>query len=382
MGRVDDRWQRKDKTRTPLYGKGNRWQAVWTEGGRERKQSFRTKDAANAHLTSIDHNQRSGTYIPVERGRVFVRDILPEWLDAQAQLKPSTLAATKSDVRATILPYWGDKVLADITRADLQAWVNTMGKAARTVDTIYGRFRSFLLWCVEEGRLVKSPTKGVNLPAGVKREHIYLTVSEVEALAEAIDPYHKDLIWFLATTGLRFGEAAELRTKDFHLTRARVTVSRSVTDVEGKLLVGPPKNGKPRDVPLTGFITEAMAERLHGRARNDLVFPGKRGAWLRSNNFKRRTYDPAVLDAGLPEELWVHDLRHTAASLSISVGASVKSVQRMLGHASAKITLDVYAGLFDQDLNDVAARMDILLNEKLDSIPLRNLSGPPKLRAI
>ena len=376
MSRVDDRWTRKDKTRTALYGKGKRWQAVWTENGTERKESFHTKDAAKAHLTHVDHHQRSGTYVPAERGRVYVADLMPEWVDSQAQLKPSTLAATKSDVRATILPYWGEKIVADITRAELQAWVNGMGKAARTVDTIYGRFRSFLIWCVEEGRIVKSPTKGVNLPVGVKREHIYLTIPEVKLLADAIDPYFKDLIWFLATTGLRFGEAAELRAKDFHLARARVAVARSVTDVEGRLVVGPPKNGKPRDVPLTGFITERMGERLQGKARNDLVFPGKRGAWLRSNNFKRRTYDPAVIKARLPEELWVHDLRHTAASLSIAAGASVKSVQRMLGHASAKMTLDTYAGLFDQDLDDVAGRMDALITEKFISGPLRNLSDP------
>ena len=84
---------------------------------------------------------------------------------------------------------------------------------------------------------------------------------------------------------------------------------------------------------------------------------------MRSNNFKSRTYDKAVEAAGLPLDLWVHDLRHTAASLSIHAGASVKSVQRMLGHASAKITLDVYAGLFDQELSDVAARMDSLISD-------------------
>lgn len=55
----------------------------------------------------------------------------------------------------------------------------------------------------------------------------------------------------------------------------------------------------------------------------------------------------------------IHDLRHTAASLAISSGANVKAVQRMLGHASAAMTLDVYAGLFDDDLEqrlDVAER--------------------------
>ena len=53
-----------------------------------------------------------------------------------------------------------------------------------------------------------------------------------------------------------------------------------------------------------------------------------------------------------------HDLRHTAASLAVQAGANVKAVQRMLGHASAAMTLDVYADLFDDDLDNVAARLD------------------------
>ncbi len=53
-----------------------------------------------------------------------------------------------------------------------------------------------------------------------------------------------------------------------------------------------------------------------------------------------------------------HELRHTAASLAVSSGANVKAVQRMLGHASAALTLDTYADLFDDDLDAVADRLD------------------------
>ena len=49
-----------------------------------------------------------------------------------------------------------------------------------------------------------------------------------------------------------------------------------------------------------------------------------------------------------------HALRHTAASLAISSGANPKVVQRMLGHRRAAMTLDVYADLFDSDLDAVA----------------------------
>jgi integrase len=64
------------------------------------------------------------------------------------------------------------------------------------------------------------------------------------------------------------------------------------------------------------------------------------------------------IDPGFPNSLTLHDLRHTAASLAISAGANVKAVQRMLGHASAAMTLDTYADLFDDDLDAVALALD------------------------
>ena len=68
-------------------------------------------------------------------------------------------------------------------------------------------------------------------------------------------------------------------------------------------------------------------------------------------------FDKALDTAGL-ERMTIHDLRHTAASLAVSAGASVKAVQRMLGHASAAMTLDTYSDLFDDELDFVAVRLD------------------------
>jgi integrase len=64
-----------------------------------------------------------------------------------------------------------------------------------------------------------------------------------------------------------------------------------------------------------------------------------------------------------------HDLRHTAASLAVSAGANVKAVQRMLGHAKASMTLDVYADLFDEDLDGVAGKLDAAIRSA--AYPLR-----------
>ncbi len=87
------------------------------------------------------------------------------------------------------------------------------------------------------------------------------------------------------------------------------------------------------------------------------MFTAPNGGPLRNTNFRSRVFAPAAASVGLAG-LTPHDLRHTAASRSVAAGANVKAVQRMLGHASASMTLDVYAGLFGDDLDAVANRLD------------------------
>ena len=365
MARIDDRWRRKDGTRTGMDGRGSRWQAVWTEGARERKKSFKTRSEAQDHVVLVGHQQRTGSYVSAAQSRVRIRELLPAWEASLIHLKPSTRAAVRSDVRASIEPFWGECILADIARADVQQWVAGMDKAPRTVDTIYGRLHAFMTWCVAEGRLATNPAAGVNLPKGRAREHQFLTAEQVKRLSDAAGPVYGRFILFLATTGLRIGEAAELRVRDVNLGRRRIAVARSVVFVQGSAVIGSPKSGKSRSVPLTAAVSSQIAELIQGKDRDELVFTTLRGHQIRANNFKRRDFNAAVkaareAGASLPADLRVHDLRHTAASLAVTSGASVKSVQRMLGHSNAAVTLDVYAGLFDQELDDVALRMDDL----------------------
>lgn len=80
------------------------------------------------------------------------------------------------------------------------------------------------------------------------------------------------------------------------------------------------------------------------------------------STYRRWVFVPAVAKCRTGDDTFPliapHGLRHTAASLAISSGANVKAVQRMLGHAKASMTLDVYADLFDDDLDAVAVNLD------------------------
>jgi integrase len=129
-------------------------------------------------------------------------------------------------------------------------------------------------------------------------------------------------------------------------------------------------------VPIPRFLADELAVQLAGKAPGDLLFTAPEGGVLRNTNFRPRFFDPIAEKAGLPG-LTPHELRHTAASLAIAAGANVKAVQQMLGHASAAMTLDTYAGLFADDLDTVADQLDWAF-AKLNADQMRTNQHPKR----
>lgn len=138
-------------------------------------------------------------------------------------------------------------------------------------------------------------------------------------------------------------------------------------------MVGTLKSGKNRTVALPGFVIDELAVTAKGKTADDLLWPSRSGghlgppsahdSWLSGAVLRCQTAakEARVKEARRGEpttpvfpRITAHALRHTAASLAISAGANVKVVQRMLGHASAAMTLDVYADLFESDLDAAA----------------------------
>ncbi|MCU1617527.1 MAG: putative phage integrase [Frankiales bacterium] len=167
------------------------------------------------------------------------------------------------------------------------------------------------------------------------------------------------VVLVLAYCGLRWGELAALKVRRMNLVRRRIDVAESVVEVDGVLIWGVPKGYERRSVPIPAFLADELRGHLADREPDDLVFTGLRGGGvLRNRIFRRAAFDRAATAVGL-DGLVPHELRHTAASLAVSSGANVKAVQRMLGHASAALTLDTYTDLFDDDLDAVAERLDL-----------------------
>lgn len=96
---------------------------------------------------------------------------------------------------------------------------------------------------------------------------------------------------------------------------------------------------------------------VRAKASGDLVSPGRDDQYQPRPKSSAGWFAAAVTKAKV-QKTAPHDLRHTCASLAVSAGVNVLALQRMLGHTSAKVTLDTYADLFDEDLDAVAVTLD------------------------
>lgn len=228
---------------------------------------------------------------------------------------------------------------------------------------------------MRDRRIAFNPAREVKTPRKVTKSKPYLNHRQVERLAAASK--YPDFVRFLAYTGLRWGEATGLRVAYVDRKRRRLRIEENAVKVNGHAQVGTPKTHEKRTVPYPAFLDEAVARACKGKSADDLVWPAELGGYLSPGNavsgwfasaVKRvraegaavvvAAADPDDDGAAVMPRVTPHDLRHTAASLAISAGANVKAVQRMLGHASASMTLDVYADLFEDDLDEVAQALD------------------------
>jgi len=327
------------------------------------KRGFRTKREAEQYLAVVEVSKMRGEWIDASRTRSTVRETAEAWYAAQLQVKATTRSGYLHSLEKHVLPTWGDFRVSEVSHSGIQAWVSaletTLGPSM--LRQVYRVLSSILNFAVRDGRLSKNPAEGVQLPRLKKRRHGYLTHVQVRALADGCGPW-SDLIYLLAYTGLRWGEMAALTPEAFDSKRGRIDIASSVTEVRGQLVWGSPKNHLRRSVPVPTLVITAVAPRAAAAKREATIFAGAGGGVVRAGNFRNRVFDAAVIacmknDQTFPR-ITIHDLRHTAASLAVSAGANVKAIQRMLGHASAAMTLDVYADLFDDDLDAIADALD------------------------
>jgi integrase len=359
MGSKEQKRTRGDGT---IYKRGTLWHGEltlgWASDGKRVKQRFKgpTKKDVSAQIAKAKTAHASGQ---VPDTNATLDQFLLFWLPTyRQQVRATTYEHRHGHLTAHITPVFGAVRLADLTTIKVQAWVNDLSasRKPRTVVGIFNTLRKVLSDAVRMELLSRNVTKGVVLPKITHDELEVYSPEQAAQLFSAARGNDLEALYVLAlTTGMRQGELLGLKWSDIDWPGQRLHIKRALVDVRGGGVAEqePKTRSSRRGVPLTGLALDALKRRRIRQteqrlqrgplwADTEYVFTNTFGRPLRRAHLLDQQYYPLLERAGLPK-IRFHNLRHSTATILLSMGVHPKVVQELLGHSSIKMTMDLYS---------------------------------------
>lgn len=338
--------------------------AKWFRIGRVRKTEA---DQALAKLvTEHDHP------LYRQQTKVTFNDFSKTWLEtyAEGRVRASTHLRYKQLLQVHLLPYFADFNLNTIHAEDVQKYLSVKLKEGKVSPTTINRTRTLLRemfkHAIQWEYLRENPAQYVAPLRIHRREMNFLNHSEIELFLNVIPHDHYALFLMLILTGMRLGEALGAKWSNLDLNRKQYFVRESLYR---RKFVEPKSETSRRAIDLPPALLQTLmshrAEQNKQRLQlggdwQDLIFTNIVGKPVDSGNLTARIFKPALRRAGI-REIRIHDLRHTNAALRIQAGEHPKRIQRQLGHASIKVTLDTYGHLMEETNPEAAERLQGLI---------------------
>lgn len=350
-----------------------RFEARYTGAdGKQHSLFAHTATEASRRLREATAAVDSGDWL--QPNKITVGEWLDTWLkDYCTHIRPTTLHGYETRV-THIKAAIGNIKLSALTTAHIRrllADAQRAGLAPGTINNVRVVVATALNRAVEAHLLHENPASLVKPPKAkpISDMHIIDRPQMPAFIAAARETNYANELIFLLLTGLRIGELLGLTWACVNLDTAEITIDKQLVNVGNKYSLATTKTGEKRTiriVPEAVNILRAQRakqaeERIAagrmwetGAPNDDLVFRTKTGRHLLFTTIGKYTH-AAGKAIGIPG-LHPHDLRHSYAVAALRSGMDVKTVQHNLGHASAAMTLDVYAK-YTEDAGAAAARL-------------------------
>ena len=324
------------------------------------KTTHGTKKDAEKYLTARLRDKDLGVFI--EPCALLVNDYLNKWLEtaARPRLRERTLSDYTEKLNRYVRPAIGGRKLADVRPLDIQTFYGLMqerGLSARTVRYTHAILSSAFKQAIKWHMLARNPCDAVDLPRAERREMQAFSPEEAGRFLKAAKDDEQGIVFaFALATGMRPEEFLALKWSDVELDRGVAIVRRAlVWRKGGGWYFDEPKTSRSRrTVPLPASLVKSLAAHKRKQAEvrlkagslyqnNDLIFATGEGSPHNSRNLTNRHFRPILKRAELSLNFRLYDLRHSCATLLLSVGENPKVVSERLGHASIVLTLDTYS---------------------------------------
>jgi len=357
-----------------------RWAADITIEGRRRKTLYgRTREEVHEKLLAAQNEKRQGG---LRSGpKQTVKDYLNYWLEEihRPNIKISTYALYRNNLDNHLIPTLGHIQLHRLTTDQVQSLCAEKlrhGFKSGTVRLMYRILHVALKDAVRKKRLALNVCDAVDLPRLIQHEIQPLTMEQAQTLLDAARQGRLECLLTVAiVTGMRIGELLALRWSEIDLTNGILQVRHTVNRIKGFGITEsePKTESSKRSITLPPFVIDALVQ--HRASQNEariragtkwqelgLVFPNTLGGYLRRPKL-HTMYKKLLKEAGLPD-IRFHDLRHSAATIFLSMGVHPKIVQELLGHSDITLTLRVYSHVLPSMQQDAMNKLDTVFRGK------------------
>lgn len=328
-----------------------------TAGHRQRRVVYgTTRKEVSEKLKGLHHQQHAGTLRAVDKATVG--GYLIGWLDGNTKRRPTTMEVYRRIVNVHVIPRIGDIRLDKLTSDDVNRMITAIVKAgmpttARQARQILNRaFKDAL--ASQPPKMAYNPVTGTEIPSVEVKPARDLSEAESQRLVAACDGERFGIAVLLGLwLGMRQGEVKGLQWSDIDWNEKTIAIRRTGRRTQGKRGTGPTKTpSSARLVPLVADLEKAL--RLHQTAQAEefalkgytntmnLIVASQAATMYDTPNYLV-AFRKLLKKADLPVTMRPHDLRHSTATILIMRGVDPKTVADILGHASARLTLDIYA---------------------------------------
>jgi integrase len=363
------------------------WVVRYTDkSGKKHLKTFESKKNADSFRNKISFDLERGEHIG-SSGDMKFNDVLEPFLrhcEARVavgnDLRGQTLRTWRRLIKKSIQPKFGSYRLRDVTLREMQAWFDALVlDETRPIKRASLELRLTILRAifryVEKNGLYRNPLKAEKIELGgapldkipvPSRDEVRQLLLMSDSRKSSPAPYLKPLIYTAIFSGLRKGELRGLIWDNVNFKDDIIQVRQSADDLG---LIGKPKSkAAVRDVPIAPPLLKVLREWRLAAPISPYVFTPTRGRppWASRVDGKAPAKPSGVLSQTAINEIWktfqrrafgktrwyrFHSLRHAAAAIFIESGLPPKRIQEIMGHASIKMTFDLYGYLFeDRDL--------------------------------